>query len=183
MYSPAGKAVSDRFTFRDQAGFATAESRLSIWQEVISSGFSLTGSGLGTQGAAAGRSVQVTKYIITDNYYGGILLQVGAIPVAMFMVFMAVLGLSFLQYFRFPSSYEGRALAATGLVLIVMFFIEASISSTLESRAVSTEVWTVLGIILGQSRLRPHGVPVFGRSRTSTALRGASVSTAAAGTR
>lgn len=183
MYSPAGKALSDRFTFQDQAGFATAQSRLNIWQEVISSGFSLTGSGLGTQGAAAGRSVQVTKYIITDNYYGGILLQVGAIPVTIFVVFVTVLGLSFLKCFRFPFSYEGRALAATGLVLIVMLVIGASVSSTLESRAVSTEMWTLLGIILGQTRFRPSGVPVYGRARTLAATRGAAISTAAAGTR
>jgi hypothetical protein len=95
------------------------------------------------------------------------------------MGLLAALGYAFFKFFRSLSSYEGRALAATGLVLIVMVLFEASLSSSLESRAVSTEVWMLLGIILGQTRFRRAGIPVFGRARMSPPMRSAAVSAAA----
>jgi hypothetical protein len=175
MFTPAGKAVSARFTFQDQAGFTTAQSRLEIFERVLGSGVTVTGSGLGTQGAGLSRSVQVTNYIVTDNYYGSILLQVGFVPLAVFVTFIAMLTLGFYRLYRSALSHDTKVLAAVGLVLTLMLVVEAFVSSSLESRAVSTEVWTLLGLILGEARLRRTG-RVADRPPRTIPLRRAAVS-------
>jgi hypothetical protein len=149
-YTPAGEILGDRLTFSDQSGVETAASRWEIWKIVLSSRTSLLGAGLGTQGAALGRSGLAPTVagvgMLTDNYYGSILMQVGIIPLLVFLALLGALAKSFYRHFRSASGGQEWALAAASFMFVVMIALDAAFSSSLESRAVTVEIWTLLGI-------------------------------------
>ena len=148
-YTPAGEILTDRLTFSDRAGIETATERWDIWKMVLSSRSSLLGAGLGTQGGALGRSGLAPntemKLGMTDNYYGDILMQVGVIPLLVFLAFLAALAKSVYRYFRRAARGQDCAVAAASLMLVVMIVLESAFSSSLESRAVTVALWTLLG--------------------------------------
>jgi hypothetical protein len=148
-YTPAGEILTDRLTFSDRAGIETATERWDIWKMVLSSRSSLLGEGLGTQGGALGRSGSAPntefKLGMTDNYYGDMLMQVGVIPLLVFLAFLAALAKSVYRYFRTAARGQDWALAAASFMLVVMIVLESASSSSLESRAVTVALWTLLG--------------------------------------
>lgn len=154
-YTPAGEILVDRLTFADQPGIETAAGRWEIWKVVLSSRSSLLGAGLGTQGAALARSGLAPNIagvgMLTDNYYGSILMQVGIIPLLVFLAFLAALAKKFYRHFRTANREQGWALAAASFMLVVMITLDAAFSSSLESRAVTVAVWTLLGIAAAQT--------------------------------
>ncbi len=149
-FTPAGEILADRLTFSDQPGVDTAAGRWAIWKMVLSSRASLLGAGLGTQGAALGRAGLAPSVegvgMLTDNYYGSILMQVGIIPLLVFLALLGALAKSFFRHFRTADQEQGSAIAAAGFMLVLMVALDATFSSSLESRAVTVAVWTLLGI-------------------------------------
>jgi len=148
--TPAGEILADRLTFSDEAGTVTAAGRWEIWKMVLSSRASLLGAGLGTQGAALGRSglaASVTGIgMLTDNYYGSVLMQVGIIPLSVFLVLLVHLAKTFYRHFRAAGQGQEWALAAASFMLVVMVALDAAFSSSLESRAITAAIWTLLGV-------------------------------------
>jgi hypothetical protein len=145
-YTPAGEVLTDRLTFSDQPGVETTAGRWEIWKMVLSSRSSLLGAGLGTQGAALGRSGLTPNIIVTDNYYGDILMQVGVVPLLVFLALLATLAKSIYRYFRAVDRGQNWAFAAASFVLLVMITLESAFSSALESRTVTVALWTLLGM-------------------------------------
>jgi hypothetical protein len=147
--TPAGEILADRLLFTDEPGVQNVTDRLDIWHRILANPASLLGSGLGTQGAAVGRSGVTSRLVITDNYYGSILLQVGVMPLAIYLLLLACLARLFHRRLRDLSSGADRALNAAMLMLIVMMVMGAALSSALESRTISVVVWTMFGIAIG----------------------------------
>jgi hypothetical protein len=149
-YTPAGEILADRLMFSDQSGVETAASRWEIWKVVLSNRTSLLGAGLGTQGAALGRSGLAPTIagvgMLTDNYYGSILMQVGIIPLLVFLALLGALAKGFYRHFRSMREGQEWTLAAASFMFVVMIALDAAFSSSLESRAVMVEIWTLLGI-------------------------------------
>jgi len=145
-YTPAGEVLTDRLTFSDQPGVETTAGRWEIWKMILSSKSSLLGAGLGTQGGALGRSGLAPNINVTDNYYGDMLMQVGAIPLLVFLALLATLAKSIYRYFRAVDRGQNWAFAAASFVLVVMITLESAFSSALESRTVTVALWTLLGM-------------------------------------
>lgn len=160
-YTPAGEILADRLTFSDQPGIDTAAGRWEIWKLVLSSRTSVFGAGLGTQGAAFGRSGLVPSVtgvgMLTDNYYGSILLQVGIIPLSVFLALLGALAKSFYRHFRKANRGQQWALSAAGFMFVAMIAVDAAFSSSLESRAVTAAIWTLLGIAVARTAPQRNG--------------------------
>jgi len=158
--SPAGEILADRLLFTDEPGVQTVNDRLDIWHQILANPAALLGSGLGTQGAAVGRSGVISKLAITDNYYGSILLQVGVIPLAIYLLLLACLAKLFWRRLRDLTFVQNRCLNAAMLMLILMMVLGAALSSALESRTISVVVWTMFGIAIGTANNRSEPPPL-----------------------
>jgi O-antigen ligase/polysaccharide polymerase Wzy-like membrane protein len=158
--SPAGEILADRLLFNDEPGVQTVNDRFDIWQQILVTPAALLGSGMGTQGAAVGRSGVTSKLVITDNYYGSILLQVGVIPLAFYLLMLAYLAKLFWRRLRDRDYERNRSLNAAMLVIIVMMVTGASLSSALESRTISVVLWTMFGIAIGMANNQSETSPL-----------------------
>jgi hypothetical protein len=152
--TPYSQLLVARLTVQDEPGIVTAQQRAEIWglvlKEVTSS---ITGKGLGTQGGSMERGRADPDLAVTDNYYGNIAMQIGIVPLSLFLVLLLSLGRRFLRLFRSLRDSSLRAYAAVGVSVLVMIVVNSFASSSFESRVISITVWTLLGASLHLDRM------------------------------
>jgi hypothetical protein len=145
-YTPYWELLGPRFKLEDTPGIATMNARVEVWKTVLKTGFSeWMGSGLGTHGGAVGRAGLDPYFNITDNYYGSILMQVGFIPLFLFLFFLGILTKTFFRLTRSQKDPSLKAYAASALTIVLMIAVNAFFSSAFESRTLSILVWILLG--------------------------------------
>lgn len=149
FYSPYGELLVPRLALQDLSSIETVESRIDVWDYVLRKGLSSwSGSGLGTQGASVVRAGVDPSVLITDNYYGSVLLQVGPLPALLFLIVFALLGRTFWLLRRTRADASTRAFAAGGLAMALMILANAGASSAFESRSISIAYWLLSGACL-----------------------------------
>ncbi|MGB9071631.1 MAG: hypothetical protein WCC22_03095 [Terriglobales bacterium] len=150
--TPVAEIFSDRLLFNDSAGIQTATERAEIARDIFSSPSIWLGDGLGTVGAALGRSGVNPKIDVTDNYYGSVLMQMGIVPLLVYLTLLAQLAGFFYKRLRQFHPGASRSFIAATLMIVVVIAVHALFSSALENRAISVVIWTLFGTTIGLSR-------------------------------